>query len=66
MRRKKVNHHETIHLIANIFAPLMFQVLKRQESFDNELYKQLLKKYKDKKPEKIYPAIGKELDFIFK
>jgi hypothetical protein len=66
MRRKKVSHHETIHLIANIFAPLMFQVLKRQEPFDNELYKQLLKKYKDKKPEKIYPAIEKELDDIFK
>lgn len=66
IRRKKVSHHETIHLIGNIFAPLMFQVLKRKEPFDNELYQQLLKKYKDKKPEKIYAAIEKELEFIFK
>lgn len=66
MRKKKVSHHETIHLIGNILGPLLFQVLKRNEPFDNNLYKRLLKKYKDKKPEKIYTAIGKELDFIFR
>ncbi len=66
MRRKKISHHETIHLIGSILVPLLFQLLKRQEPFDNELYKRLLKKYRDKKPEKISRALEKEIASLFK
>ncbi|MFQ5707830.1 MAG: DUF1841 family protein [bacterium] len=66
MRRKKVTHHDAIHLIGSIVTPLVFQALKQMQPFDLTLYKRLLRIYRDKKPERIASALNKDLDFIFK
>ena len=65
MMKKRVSRHETIHLIAHIFTPIIVHTLQRQAPFDIELYRGLLKKYSSRRPEKIYPAVTKELDSIF-
>ncbi len=65
MRKKHLSHHETIHLIGSIFAPLMFDVLKQGKPFDSKSYTSLLKKYKRKKPERIPAALDKDLESLF-
>ncbi len=61
MRKKKVSRHETIHLIGIILAPLMFNVMRQNVSFDEKKYIAALKKYKGKKPERIYESLEKDL-----
>lgn len=65
MRKKKVTHHDTIHIIGSIFLPLLFHTLKQKTEFDVALYQHLLKLYKDKKPEKISFALDRDLGFLF-
>ena len=65
MRTKKSSHHDTIHIIARILAPLMLQVMKERTAFDIGEYKSLLKKYKNKRPDKIHATLGSEFDDIF-
>ena len=60
MRKKKITHHDTIHLIGAIFAPLLFGVLQEEEHFDLDLYRTLLKKYKTRNPQKIQELLEKE------
>jgi len=62
MRRRKVSRHDTIHLIGAILVPLIFDTWKYRKEFDLERYKSMLKKYKDKKPEKIYSDLGFDLE----
>ncbi len=57
MRKKKCSHHDTIHLIGAIFVPLMFDTMKHQKPFDNDRYVSLLKKYKSRKPDKIWKLL---------
>ena len=65
MRKRKVSHHDTIHLIAAILAPLMFNVMRQRKEFDLDKYKSLLKKYKNKRPSKIYESMEKNSDPLF-
>ena len=65
MRKKKISHHDTIHLIAAILAPLMFNVMRQRKEFDIDKYKSLLKKYKNKRPSKIYESMEKDSDSLF-
>lgn len=65
MRKKKVNHHDLIHLIGRIFIPFLFHALKQKTNFDMDLYKHLLKVYKYKKPDKIPSALEKDIDDLF-
>lgn len=65
MRKRKISHHETIHLIAAILTPLIIKVMKNSEEFDLETYSSLLKKYKTKKPDRIYESIEKDADNLF-
>ena len=65
MRKKKSSHHDTIHLIATILMPLMFQVMKEKREFDVGKYKSLLKKYKNRQPHKIYDSMEKDFDSYF-
>ena len=58
MRKKKVGHHDSIHLVGCILIPLLFQALKQNIPFDNDFYMHQLKKFKGKNPEKIYSALG--------
>ena len=60
MRKKKCSHHDTIHLIGMILAPLLFGVLQEHMPFDLDTYKALLKKYKTRNPEKIPDLLEKE------
>lgn len=62
MRKNKISHHDTIHLIAAILAPLMFNVMRQRKEFDLDKYKSLLKKYKNKRPGKIYESMQKDFD----
>ncbi len=62
MRKKKASHHDTVHLIAAILAPLIVSTLQQKRAFDLEKYKLLLKKYKVKKPDKIFDFLGGDLD----
>jgi hypothetical protein len=62
MRKKKCSHHETIHLIGAILAPLMFDTMKNKEPFDNKRYVSLLKKYKSRKPDKIWKLLDSSDD----
>jgi hypothetical protein len=62
MRKKKCSHHETIHLIGAILVPLMFDTLKNKVPFDNKRYVSLLKKYKLRKPDKIWALLDSSGD----
>ena len=65
MRKKKYPRHDTIHLIAAILAPLMLQVMQERKEFDLDNYQALLRKYKNRKPSKIYEPLEKDLDALF-
>jgi len=60
MRRKKADHHEAIHLVSTVFVYFLFEALKYKRPFDNDGYRNTLKRLKDKKPEKIMAAMEKE------
>ena len=60
MRKKKCAHHDAIHLIGAILAPMIFGGLKHKVQFDRDTYKALLKKYKTRKPEKIMDLLNDE------
>jgi len=57
MRNKKCSHHDTIHLIGAILVPLIFDTMKNQAPFDNDRYVSMLKKYKSRKPDKIWALL---------
>lgn len=61
MIKKKLLHHDTIHLIGRIFIPFLFDVLKHGKEFDAKRYASLLKKYKNKRPDKIEAALERDL-----
>jgi len=62
VRQKKVPRHEAIHCIATILSYLLPDALKGIAPFDIERYRSLLKKLKDKKPEKLMQALEKEFN----
>ena len=60
MRRKKCSHHDALHLIGAILAPLIFDVLLSAREFDLQTYRALLKKYKTRSPQKIGELLENE------
>ena len=60
MTKKKVSRHDTIHLIGLILTPLMLNSMQKNLPFDKDKYVAALKKYKGKKPERIYEALEKK------
>ncbi len=62
MRAKKASHHDAVHLIVQLFIPLMFKTMKDQKPFDLEEYRSRLRKYKHVKPEKLFSLLEKEED----
>jgi hypothetical protein len=60
MRKKKATHHEALHLIGAVLAPLLFGTLKDLKAFDLEEYRSRLRKFKSMKPEKIFDAMERE------
>ena len=65
MIKNKISHHDTIHLIATILAPLMFNVMQQRKEFDLDKYKSLLKKHKNKRSSKIYESMEKDFNPLF-
>ncbi len=65
MRKQKVSHHDTVHLISGMIAPLMFYLIKGHQEFDIDLYRSLLKKCKNKRPDKILDIIDREFESYF-
>ena len=61
MQNKKYPHHDTIHLIGAILIPFIFETMRDQEPFDQNRYISLLKKYKSRKPERIWSLLDTEL-----
>ena len=64
MLKNKCTRHETIHLLGAILIKFMFPVLKGGGRFSLDGYRNLLKKYKSRKPEKICDLLEKEPDPI--
>lgn len=62
MRKKKCSHHDTIHLIGAIMVPLMFDTMKNRVPFDEDGYVSMLKKYKSRKPDKIWALLDSSND----
>lgn len=62
MRKLKVSHHDTVHLISSMIALLMFSPIKGPQEFDMSLYRSLLKKCKNKRPDKIQDVIDREFE----
>jgi hypothetical protein len=60
MRKKKISRHDTVHLIGAILTPLMLNSMQKNVPFDKGEYISALKKYKGKKPERIYEALEKK------
>jgi len=60
LRKKKLNHHDALHLLMAIMAPLIFKVVRSHEAFDEGYYVRLLRKFMEKKPEKIWKALEQE------
>jgi hypothetical protein len=65
MRKKKCSPHDAIHLIGAIFVPLMFDTLKNKTPFDNNRYVSMLKKYKSRKPVKIWALLDSSGDVCY-
>ena len=60
LRQKKYPHHDTLHLLGAILAPLMFTTLRTKTPFQIDVYKKLLTKYKKRRPDKIFDLLEKE------
>ena len=60
MRNKKCNHHETTHLIGAILTPFMFEAMNGRRPFDTDGYRGLLKKYKNRNPDKLFNQLLNE------
>lgn len=60
LRKKKLSHHDALHLLMAIMTPLIFNVVRSHDAFDEGYYVRLLRKYMEKKPEKIWKALEQE------
>jgi len=60
IRQKKYPHHDTLHLLGAILAPLMFTTLQTKTPFQIDNYKKLLTKYKKRRPDKIFDLLENE------
>jgi hypothetical protein len=64
MLRNKCTRHDAIHLLCGILIKFIFPILKGKGSFSLDGYRYLLKKYKFRKPEKIFDLLEGEPDLI--
>lgn len=63
MLRNKCSRHEVIHLLMTILLKFLYPILKQKRGqFHLDGYRNLLKKYKSRKPEKIFELLESEPD----
>jgi hypothetical protein len=60
MKKKRCSHHEVVHMIGAILAPLMLSIMHEQRPFDQDIYTSLLKKYKNRNPDKFFDLLEDE------
>ena len=60
MLKKKCSPHDALHLLGAILAPMLFSIINYGNTFDLELYRSLLKKYKSCQPSQILDLLDKE------
>jgi PHD/YefM family antitoxin component YafN of YafNO toxin-antitoxin module len=60
MRKRKCSHHDAIHILGAVLAPLLFGTFQEKGAFDTDRYTALLKKYKNRHPEKIIGLLEDE------
>ena len=65
MLGKKMDRHDVIHLLANVFTPFLFDVMKNHNEFNLELYLDILRKCKKSKPHKVWDDVEREIDRYF-
>lgn len=65
MLRKKMARHDVIHLLANVLIPFLFDVMKNKNEFNTELYREILRKCKNSKPDKVWDDIDREINKYF-
>jgi hypothetical protein len=64
MVKNKCTRHEAIHLLMAILIRFLFPMLKTQSMFPLNRYRELLKKFKSRKPDKIMGLLEHEPDLI--
>jgi Domain of unknown function (DUF1841) len=64
MLKNRCTRHEAMHLLGAILIKFMFPVSKERGRFSLDGYRNLLKKYKSRKPEKIFHLLEQEPDPI--
>ena len=62
MQKKKISRHDVIHSIGSILLSLIFICLKERKEFDLQRYRSLLKKYKNRSPDKIVNLLANDFD----
>jgi hypothetical protein len=66
MIKNKCTRHEAIHLLMTILLKFLFPMLKKQGGIQLNAYRELLKKYKSRKPDKIIGLLEDEPDRVTK
>jgi hypothetical protein len=64
MLRQKCSRHEALHLLMAILIQLLFPVLKGEGPFSLDTYLRLLKRYKSRKPDKIFDLLNDDPDLL--
>jgi hypothetical protein len=64
MRNRGCTHHEALHLVEVVLVCLFCTAVQEGIPFDMERYKFLLRKYKKRKPQKIYDLLAQEFKGI--
>ncbi|MFC1895892.1 DUF1841 family protein [Thermodesulfobacteriota bacterium] len=62
--KKKCSRHEAVHLMMALLMIFIVRSLRSGEPLDNDAYAFLLKKYKNRRPEKILDLLDEEDSFL--
>ena len=64
MISRKCSRHEALHLLAAILLKFLFPVLQGRRELRLDTYRELLKKYKSRRPDKIQDLLNEEPDSV--
>ena len=62
---KKMDPHDVIHLLASAFTPFLFDVMKYKNEFNIDGYREILRKCKRSRPDKVWDDIDREIERYF-
>ena len=64
MISRKCSRHEALHLLAAILLKFLFPFLQGRRELRLDTYRELLKKYKSRRPDKIHGLLDEEPDSV--